>query len=546
MKILFLAANPVDVVTRLRIDEEIREIEQKILSSPLRDQLQLVSVWAVRASDLQAVLLRHQPDIVHFSGHCSPQSGIILEDDAGNRKVVSKKALADLFRILKDNLRVVVLNACYAKDQARALTSTVDFTVGMNAAIQDKAAIVFSSHFYQSLAFGRSVEESFELAVNQLGLEGIDVTNVPELFVRDGVDATESRIGEPARLVALAEDAAPAMLISEVKSHHANAMPGIRGVAVEAQKERKPRSIAFLPWLLASIAIGLITDVLRRFLGDDGGWLQVAAAAVQLVLIALAITAAALTCISLARPNNPIVEKAAGLGAFNRPRSAVRSVILTAIALVIAIGLWLCLPVFARYYNERGVGLQYREYPDLSRARESYQQAVRLLPRYAQAHYNLALVLEDWQPDKAMEEYLLAIRYDSHIYPAYNNLSRLYILRGKNDDFESALNLLSQAGDLATQDENVQYSLNKNLGWANYALKHYAMAEVYLRRAIALRNLQSGAAAHCLLAYVLREQDKAGVIDECFCCVSLAPGEKDVEVKWVSDAQECVNKGASK
>jgi len=144
--------------------------------------------------------------------------------------------------------------------------------------------------------------------------------------------------------------------------------------------------------------------------------------------------------------------------------------------------------------------------------------------------------------DEAIDEYRIAISYDSHIYPAYNNLARLYIRRGKDDDYESALNLLVKAGDFAPQDENVQYSLNKNLGWANYALKHYAMAEMYLRRAISLRSHQ-GAAAHCLLAYVLKEQGKAGVVDECYDCVSLAPGETDLEAKWVSDSQDCLIKG---
>ena len=545
VKILFLAANPVDVVTRLRIDEEIREIGQKIRMGTLRDQLELVSEWAVRAGDLQAVLLRHKPDIVHFSGHCSPSSGIILEDEDGNRKVVSKQALADLFRILKDNLRVVVLNACYAKDQAQALTSTIDFTIGMNAAIEDRAAIVFAAHFYQSLAFGRSVEEAFKLAVNQLSLEGINVAHVPELLVRDGANAAESRIGETARRIALAEGAAQPPLFSEDNSHHVLGRPVMRGVASEEHKEKR-RSIAFLPWLFASVAISLTIDVVRRFLTGDSGWPDMVAGVVQPALIALATMAAALSCTSLVCPNNALVEKAAGIGAFNRPQRARRAATLTAIALVIAVGLWMSLPVLARYYNERGAGFQYREHADLSRARESYQQAVRLLPGYAQAHYNLAIVQEDLQPEKAMGEYLLAIRYDSQIYPAYNNLSRLYLLRGLDDDYESALNLLSQAGDLAPQDENVQYSLNKNLGWANYALTHYEMAEVYLRRAVALRSQQSGAAAHCLLAYVLKEQGKAGVADECFYCVSLAPGEKDVEVRWVSDAQECLKNGGSK
>ncbi|MEK6406795.1 MAG: CHAT domain-containing protein [Acidobacteriota bacterium] len=545
MKILFLAANPVDVVTRLRIDQEIREISQKIRLGTLRDQLQLVPEWAVRAGDLQELLMRHQPDIVHFSGHCSPSSGIMLEDECGNREVVSREALADLFRILKGNIRLVVLNACYAKDQAEALATAIDFTIGMNAAIEDKDATIFAAHFYQSLAFGYSVKDSFDLAVTQLKLVGSNVAHVPVLLERKGANAARSRIGETARRAALADDAAQPTLISEDNSHHALGRPVMRGVAIEEHKE-KPRSIAFLPWLFAGIGISLATDVLRRFLAGDGCWPDIVALIVQSVFVLLAIVAAAITIISMIRPTHPLVVKAAGSGGLTAPRKVKRAVILTGIALVIALGLWLSLPVFARYYNERGAGFQYGESPDLSRARESYQQAVRLLPGYAQAHYNLATVQEDLQPESAIEEYRLAIRYDSHIYPAYNNLARRYLLRGKDDDYESALNLLSQAGDLAPRDDNVQYSLNKNLGWANYALKHYAMAEMYLRRAIALRSQQSGAAAHCLLAYVLKEQGKAGVADECFDCVSLAPGEKDVEVSWVSDARECLKKEGGK
>jgi tetratricopeptide (TPR) repeat protein len=541
LKILFLAANPVDVVTRLRSDEEFREISQKIYSGPLGDQFELVPGLAVRPSDLQAALLRHQPDIIHFSGHGNPSGGIILEDETGKRKVVSREALADLFRILKDNLRVVVLNACYAKDQAQALTSTIDFTIGMNAGIEDRAAIVFAAHFYQSLAFGRSVKEAFELAVNELSIEGISGAHVPELLVRDGASAAASFIGETARRVAPTEDVQPAR-ISGANFNNAPGQPVMRGVPIE-QRQQKPRTIAFLPWFFASVAISLTTDVSRRFLVGDGGWPDMAALFVQAAFVVLAIMAVAFGIISLMHPANPLVVKAAGSGVLDSTQKVQRAVVITGIALVIALALWLSLPAFARYYNERGAGFQYREQPDLSRARESYQQAVRLRPGYAQAHYNLATVQEDLDPEKAIAEYLLAIRYDSHMYPAYNNLARLYLLRGTDDDYESALNLLSKAGDLAPQeDENVQYSLNKNLGWANYALKHYATAEIYLRKAISLHGQESGAAAHCLLAYVLKEQGKPGVADECFDCVRLAPGENDVEARWVSDARECLEK----
>ena len=161
---------------------------------PYGDQLELFSVWAVRAGDLQAALLRYKPDIVHFSGHCSETGELILEDELGMRKTVSRKAVCDMFTILKYNIRVVVLNACNAKDLAQALARTIDFTIGMNAVIKDTDAKIFSAHFYQALAFGLSVEEAFDLAVNQLEIEDSKVAHVPELLVRTGADASKTRI----------------------------------------------------------------------------------------------------------------------------------------------------------------------------------------------------------------------------------------------------------------------------------------------------------------------------------------------------------------
>jgi tetratricopeptide (TPR) repeat protein len=558
VKILFLAANPVDVVARLRVEQELREIQEKIYLGTQGTQMELVSELAVRAGDLQAALLRHQPDIVHFSGHCSKTSGIVLEDENGNSKVVSRKALSDLFSILKANIRVVVLNACYAMDQAQALTRTIDCAIGMNDAIEDRAALIFAAHFYQSLAFGCSVEEAFKLARNQLEIEDIEGAHIPELLVRDGANPAEIRISklshslvepeseasEPeARSIASVKGRATLTAISEDYSNIiANGLV-LRGLTGE-KSQGKPHRVAFFSWFFVSVAIILTTDVLRRFLSVDSDWPYIAATIIQLVFILFAIIALIFIGLSLLRLANPITEKAGRSGSFNESPKARRTAIVTFIALVIVLGLWLSLPIFAHYYNERGVKFQYAELPDLSRARELFQLAVKLSPSYAPAHYNLALVQEDFQPDKAMDEYLLAIRYDSRIYPAYNNLARLYLLRGQGNDFENALSILIQAVDLSPQDENVQYSLNKNLGWANYALKHYPLAETYLRRAISLRNNQ-GAAAHCLLAYVLKEQGKVGVVDECYDCVSLAPGEKDLEAKWVSDAQDCIMKGGS-
>jgi len=191
IRILMLAANPVDVEYRPRLDEEAREIDEKIQGGSKRDSFEVVTQWAVRPSDLQKALLRHDPHIVHFSGHGNKKEGIILEDRDGNMTPVSKKALIELFRHL-DDIKIVFLNACHSRRQIDALREVIDFTIAMNTVIGDRAAVIFSSHFYQALAFGRSVRKAFELAKNQLELEGIDESKTPELLEREGADAAKT------------------------------------------------------------------------------------------------------------------------------------------------------------------------------------------------------------------------------------------------------------------------------------------------------------------------------------------------------------------
>ena len=181
IKILFLAANPADT-DRLRLDAEMRAIDLALQQALFRDRFDLRQHWAVQVTDLQHCLLRHQPDIVHFSGHGSVSSEIILEDDSGNSRPVSVHALSTLFSILKDNIKCVVLNACYSEQQAQAIAQSIDCVIGMSKAIGDDAAIGFATAFYRALGFGRDVKTAFELGCVQIDLEGLDEQDTPKLL----------------------------------------------------------------------------------------------------------------------------------------------------------------------------------------------------------------------------------------------------------------------------------------------------------------------------------------------------------------------------
>ncbi len=181
IKILFLAANPEDTA-QLRIDKEAREIKQALLQTEFRDKFDFEHEPAVRASDLQSHLLRHKPDIVHFSGHGSRTSEVILEDDLGGSHKVSEQALSQLFAVLKDNMRCVVLNACYSAPQAQAIAQHIDCVVGMSKAIGDEAAISFAVAFYRALGFGKDVKTAFELGCLQINLENLKEQDTPKLL----------------------------------------------------------------------------------------------------------------------------------------------------------------------------------------------------------------------------------------------------------------------------------------------------------------------------------------------------------------------------
>lgn len=143
IRILFVSANPVGT-TLLKLDEEVREIEEKVRAAKHRESLQLITKWAVRPDDLLQSLNQHKPHVVHFSGHGSSTEEIILLDKLGNPKPVSKEALVSLFRTLKDNIRVVLLNACFSRPQAEAITGEIECAIGMMRAIGDDGAIIES------------------------------------------------------------------------------------------------------------------------------------------------------------------------------------------------------------------------------------------------------------------------------------------------------------------------------------------------------------------------------------------------------------------
>ena len=180
--ILFLAADPTNE-SRLRLGEELREIQDKLQMSELRDKYILKQRMSVRPIDITQAILIEKPQIVHFSGHGTNNGELCFEDEYGKSKTVEPDALGALFKLISSQVECVLLNACYSAIQANSISKHINYVIGMSKEIGDKAAITFSVGFYQALGAGKSIEESYKFGCVQIQLSGIPEHLTPVLDI---------------------------------------------------------------------------------------------------------------------------------------------------------------------------------------------------------------------------------------------------------------------------------------------------------------------------------------------------------------------------
>jgi hypothetical protein len=172
------------------IYREIREIDQKVRASEYRDQIRFEHLHATQIRDIMDGLNRHDPDVVHFSGHGDRRS-LLFEVPDGRPHDLRDEHLGLLLQVARKPIRLVVLNACESAEQAALATDYVGAAIGMAEPIDDDTAKVFAGQFYASLAEGNSLANTFDQARVQARVVNDDEEAQPRLFVRDGVDADE-------------------------------------------------------------------------------------------------------------------------------------------------------------------------------------------------------------------------------------------------------------------------------------------------------------------------------------------------------------------
>ncbi len=113
-----------------------------------------------------------------FCGHGEKDGSLLLEDDGGNNKPVSPEGLASLFKLHVDFVKCVLLNACYSEKPAVAISQYIDYVIGMNNPIEDRAAIEFAKGFYDGYSYKNSSNQdvfprAFDEAMVAIEMENI-------------------------------------------------------------------------------------------------------------------------------------------------------------------------------------------------------------------------------------------------------------------------------------------------------------------------------------------------------------------------------------
>jgi hypothetical protein len=185
-KVLILAALP----DRLRLDKEIRDIVEAIKRAVKRDSFEIKIRTAVRPIDIRRALAEERPQIVHFCGHGIEDGSLVLEDDSGNHKPVSSLGLAALFKLHSDYVKCVLLNACYSALPAEAISQHINYVIGMNQPIGDKAATVFAIGFYDGLGYDNTdnqdiIQRAFDEGIVAIKMEDDLQGQIPVLFTAE-------------------------------------------------------------------------------------------------------------------------------------------------------------------------------------------------------------------------------------------------------------------------------------------------------------------------------------------------------------------------
>ncbi len=131
--------------TSLDTNREIRVIQDPLDNATQSLLFELKSRFFVRNDEIQDIISKEKPRVVHFAGHGANSKGLILENKTGDIHFLNTEAFKDVLKFFDHQIECVVLNACYSEEPAQVIHQHINYVIGTRRKIQDKAAIAFTN-----------------------------------------------------------------------------------------------------------------------------------------------------------------------------------------------------------------------------------------------------------------------------------------------------------------------------------------------------------------------------------------------------------------
>jgi len=180
-RVLFIGSEP-DDTQPTRSQEEEREMKRCFWEAGDDHQYSLHTITAARIKDLTYAFRRYKPEVVHFSGHGDSNGSLLFEGDDSLSAAAGKEGVGDLFSFASEYVGCVILNACFSCKQGLLINEHIPYVVCISGKIENRAAIYYSTGFYEHLLHGATIPDAHKFAIMFMKMNGFENGERPKLL----------------------------------------------------------------------------------------------------------------------------------------------------------------------------------------------------------------------------------------------------------------------------------------------------------------------------------------------------------------------------
>ncbi|MEM6721568.1 MAG: CHAT domain-containing protein [Bacteroidota bacterium] len=235
------------------MDAEENAIRDVLGSSDEGEKFDFESRGAVTKDLLIDHLLKIKPNILHISGHGNTDEQLLLEDVEGYKEEVSIQKLSNVLSGFTGHIQCVFLNTCHSLAGIDSFNKNIAYVIGMDNEIPDDVAISFSRNFYNALFNGRTIKDSFKIALSRIAMTDQGDEHIPKLIVNKEEAITTNK--------------AAAILEDEVSEGLVNTIVSEEEIAVAKDGYKKSVSFHYkLIYGAIALSLGLVVFL---FISND-------------------------------------------------------------------------------------------------------------------------------------------------------------------------------------------------------------------------------------------------------------------------------------